>query len=74
MDGGRFALPRCLEYRRRPDSACAFTCLARLACPVGSDHRYDAAQLRHSYGQSLDLAPAHAVPPTKPAPEGPPHA
>jgi hypothetical protein len=55
MDGGRFALPRCLDYRRRPDSACTFTCLARVACPVGSDHRYEPAQLAHSYGRSLAM-------------------
>ena len=60
MDEGRFALATCLAFRRRSDSPCAFTCLAREACPVGAEHRYDAAQLRHSYGQSLTLARAVA--------------
>jgi hypothetical protein len=55
MDDGRFALETCLAFRRRAASPCAFTCLAREACPVGAEHRYDAAQLRHSYGQSLAL-------------------
>lgn len=53
MADGGFSLARCADYRTQPDSACAFTCLARLACPVGSEHRYDADQLRHSYSISL---------------------
>ena len=62
MDAGRFALETCLAFRRQTASPCAFTCLARAACPVGAEHRYDAAQLRHSYGQSLTLArPAAAT-------------
>ena len=58
MDDGRFALATCLAFRRGAASPCALTCLAREACPVGAEHRYDAAQLRHSYGQSLILAGA----------------
>lgn len=53
MPEGRFALQKCVAYRRQPESACAYTCLARIACPVGSAHRYDPEQLRHSYGISL---------------------
>ena len=53
MAGGRFSLARCAAWRLRPGSACAFTCQARLACPVGSAHRYDADQLRHTYSISL---------------------
>jgi hypothetical protein len=55
MDAGHFALESCLAFRRQAASPCAFTCLAREACPVGAEHRYDAAQLRHSYGQSLSM-------------------
>lgn len=55
MDDGDFALATCLAFRRRAASPCALTCLARLACPVGAEHRYDPAQLAHSYGQSLAL-------------------
>jgi hypothetical protein len=29
--------------------------MARTACPVGSEHRYDAGQLRHAYGISLAM-------------------
>lgn len=61
MDDGRFALEACLAFRRRAASPCAFTCLARVACPVGAEHRYDTSQLRHSYGQSLTLA--HGITP-----------
>lgn len=50
-----FSLARCIAYRCQPDSPCASTCLARLACPVGSEHRYDEAQIRHGYGQSLTM-------------------
>jgi hypothetical protein len=55
-DGGQgFALERCIDYRRQPDSACRATCVARLACPVAADARYSAAQLRHSYSISLAM-------------------
>lgn len=57
MDGaaadGGFELQACLAYRRRPDSRCRATCVARLACPVGREHRYDEAQIRHAYLRSL---------------------
>ena len=50
-----FALDKCITYRRQAGSACEFTCLARIACPVGSEHRYSEAQLRHTYGISLRM-------------------
>lgn len=50
-----FALDKCLAYRQSADSACQFTCLARIACPVGREHRYSADQLRHCYGISLRM-------------------
>ena len=52
---GRFDLARCAAYRTRGDSICALTCRARLACPVGREHRYPDAQLAHSYGESLRM-------------------
>lgn len=54
LDEG-FRLKRCLDERLREDSPCAATCLARLACPVGQAQRYPDAQIRHSYGRSLDM-------------------
>lgn len=53
LSSPQFDLSRCAAERLRPDSACAEGCLARQACPVGSEHRYDDAQIRHSYRQSL---------------------
>ena len=55
LAGANLALACCVAWRRQADSPCAFTCLARLACPVGAEHRYDEAQLRHSYGISLAM-------------------
>lgn len=53
MAGGEFALEACVDYRRLPDSRCAHACVARDACPVGREHRYDEEHMRHSYGASL---------------------
>lgn len=55
LAGTDFDLNACLNWRMAPASTCADTCRARLACPVGTEHRYDAAQIRHSYGRSLDM-------------------
>jgi hypothetical protein len=52
---GHFALDLCSRYRLTEDSPCATTCLARETCPVGAEHRYDKAQLAHSYGRSLAM-------------------
>jgi epoxyqueuosine reductase len=51
--GTPFRLAACGEERLRPGSACAYGCLARNACPVGGEHRYEEAQIRHSFAQSL---------------------
>lgn len=53
LASGKLALDTCSAWRRREASPCAHTCLARLACPVGTVHRYDADQMRHSYARSL---------------------
>jgi len=53
LQGGQFDLDRCSRYRLRPESPCAHGCLARQACPVGSQHRYEDAQIMHSYSRSL---------------------
>lgn len=47
-------LQRCMEWRLSDDSPCASTCLAREQCPAGSTHRYEPAQIRHSYSVSLN--------------------
>lgn len=48
-------LTRCLDWRRTPGSSCNNTCLARLACPVGHEHRYDNSQIQYHYEHSLQL-------------------
>ena len=53
MTGGMFSLQKCVAWRKRDGSTCALTCLARVACPVGSDHRYCTEQLAHTYSISL---------------------
>jgi len=55
MDSGSFALEKCIAYRKRDDSECQHTCLARIACPVGSEHRYDDDQMQHAYSISLQM-------------------
>lgn len=50
-------LERCLDHRVAPASNCAGTCLARVACPVGSQHRYPDEQIDYHYRYSL----AHVV-------------
>ncbi|MDR1994765.1 hypothetical protein [Azonexus sp.] len=51
--GDPFRLDRCIDERLRPSSPCIHACLARNACPVGAEHRYSKAQMRHSYALSL---------------------
>ena len=50
-----FQLSRCIAERTRDHSPCADRCLARLACPVGAEHRYELAQIQHSYTRSLAM-------------------
>lgn len=49
-----FSLAKCSSYRRAAGSRCATGCVARIRCPVASGHRYDDAQIRHSYSKSLN--------------------
>lgn len=53
LAGGTFALEKCLAYRKATASRCKATCLARLACPVGSAHRYCDEQMHHVYSRSM---------------------
>lgn len=58
LNGPALALEKCIAWRKQPASSCRASCLARLACPVGREHRYAAEQLRHSYGISLRMIEA----------------
>lgn len=53
--GTPFNLQACADERLHEDSPCAYGCLARNACPVGSEHRYAEAQIRHSFALSLAM-------------------
>ncbi len=53
LTGGQFNVEFCSRYRLSPASPCALGCPARQACPVGAEHRYDEAQIQHSYSRSL---------------------
>lgn len=55
VEGRTLNIDRCIAYRRQAESRCRHTCLARCACPVAATHRYDATQMRHSYGHSLAM-------------------
>jgi len=44
----------CVDHRMSNGSECAYTCLARHACPAGSPHRYGEEQTRYFYGRSLE--------------------
>jgi len=59
MADGAFLLQKCVAWRKLDSSPCAITCLARVACPVGSDHRYTAEQLAHTYSISLQAIREH---------------
>ena len=53
MTASGFSLSECTAYRQAADSECQTQCLARSACPVGVEHRYDPAQMAHTYAMSL---------------------
>ena len=61
IESDGFNLASCVNHRLRPDSACRTTCLARLACPVRAEHRYDDDQIRHAYAISLRFILTTAV-------------
>lgn len=53
LEGGRFSLDKCVSHRRKEGSGCKATCLARVSCPVGSQHKYCEEQIRHTYSISM---------------------
>lgn len=50
---GQFKLGPCLTFRHQTASPCQDRCLARLACPVGTEHCYNMKQIKYHYRQSL---------------------
>ena len=59
LDSGRMEIEACQRQRLTEGSPCASGCVARLACPVGAEHRYDISQLRHSGRGSLEAIRRH---------------
>jgi hypothetical protein len=55
LDEREFSLQKCIAYRKQPDSRCRITCVARTSCPVRPEHRYDDAQIAHSYSRSMAM-------------------
>tara|TARA_B110000977_G_scaffold198439_1_gene283305 strand:- start:3899 stop:4579 length:681 start_codon:yes stop_codon:yes gene_type:complete len=53
--GVTFDLQACMGERVRKGTACAQQCLARNACPVGTEYQYGQDQMRYHYQQSLQL-------------------
>ena len=53
LENGQFDLKKCLGYRKQDGSRCKATCVARISCPVGSEHRYTDEQISHSYSISM---------------------
>lgn len=53
LDAGTLDMRMCRDQRLREGSPCALACLAREACPVGVEHRYEDSQIRHSCAGSL---------------------
>lgn len=53
--GERYDLEACLDHRLAARSSCADRCLARNACPVGAEFRYDDDQTAYHYSRSLNF-------------------
>ena len=53
LDQADMRLERCIDFRLQDDSVCSHQCLARWACPVAPERRYDAEQVEYHYGHSL---------------------
>lgn len=61
LDAGHMDLAACQQQRLAEGSACAQACLARQACPVGAEHRYDDSQIRHGAAGSLAVIRRHVA-------------
>ncbi len=53
LDTGSMETDKCRDQRLMQGSPCALNCLARCACPVGAEHRYENSQIRHGAAGSL---------------------
>nr|WP_314859148.1 hypothetical protein [uncultured Undibacterium sp.] len=53
LNDGEFHLLKCVSYRQQENSRCKDTCVARVSCPVASEHRYSEQQINYHYGRSM---------------------
>lgn len=53
LEQAEMRLERCIDFRLQDDSVCSHQCLARWACPVAPEQRYDPEQAQYHYGHSL---------------------
>jgi len=53
VSGNEILLDNCLDERLGDGSSCARSCLARMACPVKTEHRYGPEQMAYHYDCSL---------------------
>lgn len=63
-----FNLQQCANYRLQADSACAYGCLSRNACPVGNEYRYVPEQMRYHFARSLRSLKRYTVLKAAPTP------
>ncbi|MEM8859435.1 MAG: hypothetical protein AAGD96_13995 [Chloroflexota bacterium] len=49
----QFELYQCIDHRVKEGSSCRSKCLARLACPVGREHRYPRKAIEYLYLSSV---------------------
>jgi hypothetical protein len=50
-----FDLKKCIAYRKLAASRCRASCVARVSCPAGAEHRYCDEQIRHTYSISMRM-------------------
>lgn len=55
LAGEAFDLNKCISYRKLASSHCKASCLARVSCPAGAEHRFGDEQIRHTYSISMRM-------------------
>ena len=51
-ENGSFGLETCAKYRIEDHSPCAYQCLSRISCPVGTEYHYVPEQMKYHYNRS----------------------
>lgn len=61
LESGTLDMQACRRQRLAENSPCALGCVARTACPVGVEHRYELSQIQHSGRGSLAAISRHVT-------------